>query len=153
MLLRDVRRSTASCEQGHGSASEISRQQPNYCLAMLSQRALIRMARSRLPGHVGASGDAQIGKAARALARSKPGRISGRRVYFREVLAVLSAPPTARLGRGNTMAVAAMRDHARRYSELPREERAVSERSVAQMRRMRAHELRSEAKREDAAHA
>ena len=153
MLLRDVHWSTASCEQGHGSASAISRQHPNYGLAMLSQRALIHMARSLLLGHVGASGDAQIGKAARALARSKPGRISGRHVYFKEVLAVLSAPPTARLGRGNTMAVAAMRDHARRYSELPREERAVYERSAAQMRRVREHELRSEAEREDAAYA
>jgi hypothetical protein len=34
MLLRDVHWSIASCEQGHGSASAISRQHPNYGLAM-----------------------------------------------------------------------------------------------------------------------
>ena len=154
LLLRDVHWSTASCEQGHGSAAVIAKVHRGYGVAMLTQRALIHMARNLLPSGDDALADAQAARAALAsLERRQPQKITGRHVFFRDAVAAFSANQ-GRLGVGSSRPQRKLlRGHSAAYSELSQEEKGVYDRVAAQMRLSREHELQDAVKMAQAEYA
>ena len=128
--LGEVRWSTTTTEQAHGSAAIVHRFHPDFEMNSLCQRSLLHSLRSLWPCLPARSQDVKIVSQIDKLSRQQPHRIQGRMVFLAEALAGIEGGTP--LGR-QAMGAELMRTHSARFKLLPEVERAEYEQKAVDM--------------------
>ena len=128
-MFQDIRWSSVTVEQGHGSAAVLHRVHKQYGLETLRVRSCLHSCLPLLAGLRGQwSEKTAITRRQEALNRKCPRRLSGRAVFFRDIMAAVTAQSEDRAAQGRSI----MQMHAALWEKLSVRERQDYHRRAAQ---------------------